>query len=120
MEDYTFTNNAKEQFKFFLNEDDKLVLNIRFENELIAAFILSLKEREDLIKYLQQNDKQKQFVGRFREVNYYDGDKVLVKGTKKVGKYETEIVRDSQGWTLKENKTYLNNDRCFTAIIEKL
>lgn len=62
----------------------------------------------------------KQFVGKFKGVDYYDGDKVLVKGTKRVGNYETEIVRDSQGWTLKENKTYLNDNRCFTAIIEKL
>jgi|GEM_PF-5183240 len=62
----------------------------------------------------------KQFIGKFKNVDLYDGDKVLVKGTKKVGNYETKIIRDSQGWTLKENKTYLNNDKCFTAIIEKL
>lgn len=62
----------------------------------------------------------KQFVGKFKGMDYYDGDKVLVKGTKKVGNYETEIVKDTQGWTLKENKTYLNNDKCFMAIIEKL
>lgn len=62
----------------------------------------------------------KQFVGKYKKVDYYEGDKVLVKGTKKIGAYETEIIRDSQGWTLKENKTYLNNDKCFTAIIEKL
>lgn len=121
MENYTFTNNAKEQFNFFLNENDKLALNIRFDNELIAAFILSDEERDSLIRYLSQtNIIQKQSVGNYKGVDYYDGDKVLVKGTKKVGNYETEIIKDSQGWTLKENKTYLNDNKCFTAIIEKL
>lgn len=54
------------------------------------------------------------------EVDYYEGDKVLVKGTKKVGEYATEIIKDLQGWTLKYNRTYFNNDKCFTAIKSKL
>lgn len=62
----------------------------------------------------------KQFVCTVKGIDIYEGDRVLVKGTKKIGEYETIIVREPQGWTLQENKTYLNNDRCFMAIIEKL
>lgn len=62
----------------------------------------------------------KQFVCTVKGIDIYEGDRVLVKGTKKIGEYETTVVREQQGWTLQENKTYLNNDRCFVAIIEKL
>lgn len=46
----------------------------------------------------------------------YVGDKVSVKGRRKMGVYETEVIESPQGFTLKENKTYINNDRCFIAI----
>lgn len=48
----------------------------------------------------------------------FKGDKVKVRGTKKVGIYETEIVEDTHGFTLKENKTYYKDNKCFIAIIE--
>lgn len=60
------------------------------------------------------------YVCTIRNIELFEGDRVLVKGTRKVGEYETEIIRVKQGWTLKENHTYLNNDSCFTAIIKKL
>ncbi|HSE99927.1 MAG TPA: hypothetical protein VLA48_03440 [Nitrososphaeraceae archaeon] len=62
----------------------------------------------------------KPFVCTIKGMDIYEGDRVLVKGTKKIGEYETIIMREQQGWTLQDNKTYLNNDRCFVAIIEKL
>jgi uncharacterized phage protein (TIGR01671 family) len=51
---------------------------------------------------------------------YYEGDIVTVKGRKKIGNYITSIVFKKQGFTLKENKTYLNDDSCFIAIIDKI
>tara|TARA_R110000868_G_scaffold119513_3_gene317250 strand:+ start:961 stop:1335 length:375 start_codon:yes stop_codon:yes gene_type:complete len=51
-------------------------------------------------------------------INVFKGDRVKVKGTKRVGIYETEIIEDSQGFTLQENKTYYKDNSCFIAIIE--
>ncbi len=48
----------------------------------------------------------------------YDGDIVRVRGTRRVGEYTTSIIASSQGFTLLDNKTYLNNDKCFIAIEE--
>lgn len=62
----------------------------------------------------------KQCVFSKKGVDYYEGDKVRVKGTKRVGEYETEIIKDLQGWTLKDNRTHFNNDRSFFAIIGKV
>lgn len=54
-------------------------------------------------------------------VDYYVGDKVLVKGTKKIGNYETEIIVDKYNRiSLKENKTYFNRDVYVTPIIKKV
>lgn len=52
MEEFTFTNNAKEQFKFFINESGQIALNIRYEKELIACFILSDNELDNLKTFL--------------------------------------------------------------------
>ena len=60
------------------------------------------------------------FVCKIKDIDLFEGDKVLVKGTRRVGQYETKIIRNQQGWTLKENKTYYNNDSCFAAIIGKI
>lgn len=49
-------------------------------------------------------------------IDYYVGEKVWVNGTKRVGLYETEIVEIFQGFSLKENKTYLSDTTCFLAI----
>lgn len=46
----------------------------------------------------------------------YEGDKVLVSGLKKSGDYVTEVVRNGFGFTLKENKTYISDNRCLIAI----
>ena len=50
--------------------------------------------------------------------NVFKGDRVKVKGTKRVGIYETTIVESRQGFTLQENKTHANDDACFLAILE--
>lgn len=54
MEDFTFRNNAGEEFKFFLNEYKEISLNIKYEKEIISAFILSKKEAKNLKKYLKK------------------------------------------------------------------
>lgn len=50
--------------------------------------------------------------------NVFKGDRVKVRGTKRVGVYETTIIESRQGFTLEENKTYANDDACFLAILE--
>jgi len=53
MEEFVFNNNAKEQFKFFINESGEMALNIRDEKkELIACFILEDDELENLKTFL--------------------------------------------------------------------
>ena len=44
------------------------------------------------------------------------GDKVLVRGTKSVGLYYTKVVESIFGFTLKDNKTYLNDDKCLMDV----
>jgi len=48
-------------------------------------------------------------------VEIYEGDAVKVKGMKKIGEYITFVVWKNQGFTLNENKTYLNNDACLSV-----
>jgi hypothetical protein len=53
MEEFIFINNAKEEFKFFINESREMALNIRDEKkELIACFILEHDELENLKTFL--------------------------------------------------------------------
>lgn len=56
MDNYTFTNNAKEEFKIFLDEENRFCLNIRFEGELIACFILGEKDLNDIVKWKKLAD----------------------------------------------------------------
>jgi hypothetical protein len=52
-------------------------------------------------------------------IEIYEGDVVKVKGMKRTGEYITSVLWNKQGFTLKENKTYLNNDSCLLpGIIE--
>lgn len=64
------------------------------------------------IKYKRQftnkTDKNKE--------ELFEGDIVRVKGTKRVGEYITTIIYYNQGFTLKINNTYLNNDSCLTGV----
>ena len=62
----------------------------------------------------------KQFVTTIKNMDIYDGDKVLVRGTKRFGDYETTVLKVLQGWTLDINETYLNDDACLMAIISKI
>lgn len=55
MEEFVFNNNAKEQFKFFVNESGEMALNIRDEKELIACFILSDHELDNLKTFLNNS-----------------------------------------------------------------
>lgn len=64
--------------------------------------------------------EENKYVCTIKGIDLYLGDKVRVKGTKKVGIYETEIINVLQGYTLKENKTYLSDNKCFISIIEKI
>ena len=47
--EFKITNNAGEEFKFFLNEESKPCLNVSFEGELRAALIMSKEEFKSLI-----------------------------------------------------------------------
>jgi hypothetical protein len=62
-----------------------------------------------------------QFTGKKvvrNEKEIYVGDLVLVRGRKRIGDYIDEVIECSQGFTLKENKTYYNNDACMIAILD--
>lgn len=59
-----------------------------------------------------------QFIQRRKENDIFKGDIVIVQGTKRIGLYQTEIIEKAQGFSLKENKTNLNDDACFIAIKE--
>jgi len=52
------------------------------------------------------------------EVEIYEGDIVIVKGTKRHGYYITKVIYSFQGFTLDLNHTYLNNDACLKSRIE--
>lgn len=52
--EYNFQNNAKEKFKFFLDEKNQPCLNIRDEKELIACFILDKYDLTQLTKVLKR------------------------------------------------------------------
>lgn len=51
-------------------------------------------------------------------IDIYEGDKVMVRGTKRIGWYETEIIYEGIGFKLKENKTYLNEYRLTSSMVE--
>ena len=55
---YKFKNNAREEFNFFLNEDGKVRLDIKFEQELLASFLLSKEEVDNLLKKLKVMNQQ--------------------------------------------------------------
>lgn len=89
------------------------IYNEVFNQQNGIAFFELERDKWEVLSYHQQ-------VVTVKNGEYYEGDKVLVKGTKTIGLYETYIIRTLQGWTLKENKTYLNDDKCFIAIQEKV
>lgn len=61
-----------------------------------------------------------QFIGftikTIPKTKVFVGDKVLVKGTKSTGLYTTEVIESAFGFTLKENKTYLNDNLCLLRV----
>ncbi len=56
------------------------------------------------------------FWREWKGVKYFEGDKVIVKGTKRVGEYETFIVFNGTMFTLNENKTYLTDSSVLITI----
>lgn len=48
------------------------------------------------------------------------GDRVLVKGTKRIGEYETEVTIRYNCVVLSENKTYLIDSYAISAILKKI
>lgn len=51
-------------------------------------------------------------------VEIYEGDRVLVRGRKQIGMYETEIIYSGLGFMLKDNQTYLNDYKLVPSVIE--
>lgn len=45
----------------------------------------------------------------------FEGDVVRVRGRKRKGDYITSVIYHKQGFTLKKNDTYLNDDSCLIA-----
>lgn len=67
-------------------------------------------------------DSVSQWTGRTTKdgQNIYENDKVLVKGRKRIGEYETTVVFHQNGFQLAENKTYFNDDAALIAVIKVL
>ena len=67
-----------------------------------------------------QNLEFMQFIGRQDKKgnDIYEGDRVIVQGTAKVGKYETIVIHKGVGFELKKNKTILRDRAATVAIIE--
>ena len=59
--EWEIKNNAGEQFKFFIDEENRACFNVKFEKELLAGLIMSKKEFEGLINSLTEMKKN---VGR--------------------------------------------------------
>jgi hypothetical protein len=56
--EYKFINNAREEFIFFLDEENQPRLNINYENQLIAAYRLKKDELKKLRKVLKDMYKK--------------------------------------------------------------
>ena len=52
--EWEIKNNAGEQFKFFIDEENRACFNVKFEKELLAGLIMSKKEFEELINSLTE------------------------------------------------------------------
>lgn len=51
-------------------------------------------------------------------IDVYENDIVVVRGTKRTGKYTTKIIYKGIGFCLEENKTYLNDYKLTSTMIE--
>ena len=70
-----------------------------------------------LMQYIGLKDKKR--TKEFPEgQEIYEGDILRVRGRKKVGYYNSEVIYQKQGFTLKSNKTYLNDDSCLLVGVE--
>ncbi len=101
---------AKELVNGYSKDETVVLVNTIFDpNNGIAFF--PLDKRFEIV-YCRQ------FIYTVQGKDLYEGDKVIVQGTKRIGKYETEIIKDSYGFKLKVNKTYLNDSRSLLAVID--
>lgn len=57
MEYFVFENNANEEFKIFLDEENRYCLNIRIDGELKACFILDDEDIDSLGTWYKKAEK---------------------------------------------------------------
>jgi hypothetical protein len=50
----------------------------------------------------------------------FEGDKVIAKGAKRIGEYETEIIFDGTMFTLKKNHTMFIDSACSVTILKNI
>jgi len=101
---------ATEDVNGYKKDDTVIITNDIFDRQNGIVFF-PIDKKYEIIEL-------RRFVGNLKGIDLYENDKVLVKGSKRVGEYETQIIKCSQGFTLRENKTLLNDDKCFIAIIK--
>lgn len=100
-------------FTAFVNFDDdtdvleKYPLIVKYFNVLERHNYAGYKRGTDTIPY---------------EGELYEGDMVIVKGTRRIGNYTTFVVKDAfgYGYQLKDNRTYFIDSRSLMCIIKNL
>ncbi len=104
-------------------KDGKWVDGSLFSSMTGQKFIRWEVEDDGAIEEIVQYEVVPETIGQFTGLvdrngkRVFEGDIVLVNGTKRVGKYVTSIVFKDGCYMLEENKTYLIDSKCLLAVI---